>query len=403
MHISGILIIGELSGARVVRQDPKGAMSSWPDGDQTRGIGVDFGALIGDSRRATGLTQRELADLAEVPLGTVRDIEQGRSPRSRALFRLAEALGLDVRAVDGRTGARQPDLAGISTARRAGLTAGRRAGLWLRVLGPLEAWRAGARLDLGPRRQRAVLGLLAVSPAELVRRETVIDALWGEDPPGTAVSLVQAYLSRLGRVLDPGRSLRDGNGLLVSAGSSYRLRVAAGQLDLLAFWQLVERARAVRSAGDATAACGLYESALKLWHGEPLADVDLLRGHLALADLARRHAAVVIEYAEAASAAGSHEGVLPRLEALARTESLNERIHAQLMIALASTGRQAAALKLHEDLRRRLDEQLGVQPGPELTDAHLRVLRQDLPGARPSSRPPAQAGPAGWRYVQENE
>jgi tetratricopeptide (TPR) repeat protein len=150
----------------------------------------------------------------------------------------------------------------------------------------------------------------------------------------------------------------------------------------------------VRSAGDATAACGLYESALKLWHGEPLADVDLLRGHLALADLARRHAAAVMEYAEAASAAGSHEGVLPRLEALARTEPLNERIHAQLMIALASTGRQAAALKLHEDLRRRLDEQLGVQPGPELTDAHLRVLRQDLPGVRPSPGRPARPGQA---------
>jgi DNA-binding SARP family transcriptional activator/tetratricopeptide (TPR) repeat protein/transcriptional regulator with XRE-family HTH domain len=374
--------------------------------DPGEGVGVGLGTLIGDSRRAAGLTQRELADLAGVGLGTVRDVEQGRRPRSRSLARLAGALGLDIAGARDRTGAAReaasamaaPRLSSFPLHRRAGQSAGHGGGLWLRVLGPLEGWRAGARLDLGPPRQRAVLGLLAVCPAELVRRETVIDALWGEDPPGTAASLVQAYLSRLGRVLDPGRSPRDGNGLLVSAGSSYRLQVAAGQLDLLAFWQLIERARAVRSAGDATAACGLYESALKLWHGEPLADVDLLRGHLALADLARRHAAVVMEYAEAASAAGSHEGVLPRLEALARTEPLNERIHAQLMIALASTGRQAGALKLHEDLRRRLDEQLGVQPGPELTDAHLRVLRQDVPGARPRPpgppRPPAQAGQA---------
>jgi DNA-binding SARP family transcriptional activator/DNA-binding XRE family transcriptional regulator len=366
------------------------AGSSRPGEDPVRGIGVGLGTLIGDSRRAAGLTQRELADLAGVGLGTVRDVEQGRRPQSRSLARLAGALGLDVAGVQDRTDAAREAAGAMAPARRlspsplhrrTGQPTGHGGGLWLRVLGPLEAWRAGARIDLGPPRQRAVLGLLAVSPAELVRRETVIDALWGEDPPGTAVSLVQAYLSRLGRVLDPGRSLRDGNGLLVSTGSSYQIRVAGGQLDLLAFWQLIERARAVRSAGDATAACGLYESALKLWHGEPLADVDLLRGHLALADLARRHAAVVMEYAEAASAAGSHEGVLPRLEALARTEPLNERIHAQLMIALASTGRQAAALKLHEDLRRRLDEQLGVQPGPELTGAHLRVLRQDLPSS----------------------
>jgi DNA-binding SARP family transcriptional activator/DNA-binding XRE family transcriptional regulator len=373
------------------------AGSSRPGEDPVRGIGVGLGTLIGDSRRAAGLTQRELADLAGVGLGTVRDVEQGRRPRSRSLARLAGALGLDVAGAQNRTGAAREVAAAMGPhpfplPHRAGQPARPGGGLWLRVLGPLEAWRAGARLDLGPPRQRAVLGLLAVSPGELVRRETVIDALWGESPPDTAVSLVQAYLSRLGRVLDPGRSPRDGNGLLVSAGSSYRLRVAAGQLDLIAFWQLIERARAVRSAGDATAACGLYESALKLWHGEPLADVDLLRGHLALADLSRRHAAVVMDYAEAASAAGSHEEVLPPLEALARTEPLNERIHAQLMIALASTGRQAEALKLHDDLRRRLDEQLGVQPGPELTEAHLRVLRQDLPGVRlPSGRPACPA------------
>jgi DNA-binding SARP family transcriptional activator/tetratricopeptide (TPR) repeat protein/transcriptional regulator with XRE-family HTH domain len=382
------------------RNDP-GALR--PGDDPVRGVGVSLGTLIGDSRRAAGLTQRELADLAGVGLGTVRDVEQGRRPRSRSLARLAGALGLEIPRPQDHTGAARdaggamapaaPRLSSFPLHHRDGQPARPGGGLWLRVLGPLQAWRAGARLDLGPPRQRAVLGLLAVCPAELVRRETVIDALWGEDPPGTAVSLVQAYLSRLGRVLDPGRSPRDGNGLLVSTGSSYRLRVASGQLDLLAFWQLVERARAVRSAGDATAACGLYESALTLWHGEPLADVDLLRGHLALADLCRRHAAVVIEYADAAAAAASYEGVLPRLEALARTEPLNERIHAQLMIALASTGRQAAALTLHEDLRRRLDEQLGVQPGPELADAHLRVLRQDLPGARPSTR---QSTPATW-------
>ncbi len=87
---------------------------------------------------------------------------------------------------------------------------------------------------------------------------------------------------------------------------------------------------------------------------------------------------MVIEYAEAAPSADCHDRVLPRLEALAMAEPLNERVHAHLMIALASTGRQAAALRLHEVLRRRLDEQLGIRPGLELTEAHLRVLRQEL-------------------------
>jgi DNA-binding SARP family transcriptional activator/transcriptional regulator with XRE-family HTH domain len=355
-------------------QDRNGVRRSWPGDGLTRHIGADLGVLIADSRRAAGLTQRELADLAGVPLGTVRDVEQGRSPRSRSLGPLARALGLDIART--QTAQAMGQVGAGPAGHRATGSAGRHGGLWLRVLGPLEAWRDGGRVDLGPPRQRAVLGLLAVSPGEIVRRETVIDALWGEDPPATAVSLVQAYASRLRRVLGTGWSPRGGDGLLAAVGTAYRLQCAAGELDLLAFWQLVDRARAAGVAGDTTAACGLYESALRLWRGDPAADVGLLRGHLAVADLARRHAAVVIEYAEVASVADWHEQVLPRLEALARAEPLNERVHAQLMIALASTGRKAAALRLHEDLRRRLDEQLGVRPGPELSEAQLRVLRR---------------------------
>ncbi len=257
-------------------RDRKGAGRSWPGDGLTWRIGADLGVLIADSRRAAGLTQRELAALALVPLGTVRDVEQGRSPRSRALARLASALGLDI----GWT--KDPKAMGKADAapavHGAVQSAGRHGGQWLRVLGPVEAWRGGRRVDLGPPRQRAVLGLLALSPREIVRRETVIDALWGEDPPATAASLVQAYASRLRRVLDAGRSPRRCDGVLAAVGTAYRLDCAAGQLDLLAFWQLVDRARAARLAGDATAACGLYESALRLWRGDPAADVDLLRG-----------------------------------------------------------------------------------------------------------------------------
>jgi DNA-binding SARP family transcriptional activator/tetratricopeptide (TPR) repeat protein len=269
--------------------------------------------------------------------------------------------------------------------------AGRGGGIWLAVLGPLEAWRAGGQAGLGPVRQRAVLGLLAITPDELVSRESVIDALWGEDPPATAVNLVQAHVSKLRRILDPGRSPRGGAGLLVSVGTSYRLRVTADQLDLLAFEQIAGRARALRMCGDAAAACGLYERALGLWRGTPLAGLDLLRGHLTVAHLARRHAAIVTDYAEAASAAGWPGRALPRLEALAGAEPLNERAGALLITALASAGRTDAALRVYQELRSRLDEQLGMPPGPELADAHLRVLRQEIPGARH----PGQRGPAG--------
>jgi DNA-binding SARP family transcriptional activator/tetratricopeptide (TPR) repeat protein len=271
----------------------------------------------------------------------------------------------------------------MTVARHTGRPTGRPGGLWLAVLGPLEVWRGGTRVKIGPLRQRALLGLLAISPDELVGRESLIDTLWGEDPPATAVNLVQAHVSRLRRVLDPCRSLEvGGEGLLVSVGTGYRLQVTAEELDLLAFGQIVGRARAVRSAGDEVAACRLYEDALALWRGNPLADLDLLRGHLAAAHLAGRHADIVIEYAHTASAAHCRERALPRLEALARAEPLNERAGALLIMALASAGRQDAALAVYEGLRRRLDDQLGVRPGPELADAHMRVLRQQVPVPR---------------------
>jgi DNA-binding SARP family transcriptional activator len=289
-------------------------------------------------------------------------------------------LGLDVTQPASDTGP-VPDAVAVAGASPGGRRAGRPGGLWLAVLGPLEAWRGGTRVGLGPLRQRALLGLLAVRADELVRRESVIDAVWGDNPPATAVSLVHGHVSRLRRVLEPGRRSRAGDGLLVSLGTSYRLRATADELDLLAFGQSVGRARAVRSAGDAAGACGLYENALGLWRGEPLADLDLLRRHPAVAHLAGRHAAVVLEYAETASAAGCPERALAQLETLARAEPLNEQAGALLMVALASAGRQDAALNIYQQLRLRLDEQLGVSPGPGLDRAHLQVLRQQVPGA----------------------
>jgi len=248
--------------------------------------------------------------------------------------------------------------------------------LWFQVLGPLAAWRDGASVELGPPRQRAVLGLLALEPDTLVHRETIIDALWGERPPATAVNLVQTYVSRLRRALDRVRSPRVPGGLFVSAGASYRLQVAAGQLDLLDFRRFAGNARAAR---DAVTACRLYEKALGLWRERPLADVDLLRDHLAVAELTRQRATVVMEYAEAASVAGWHDRVLPHLRALAARDPLNEKAHAHLIIVLAGSGQQAAALRVYEDLRFRLDDQLGIRPGPDLTSAYHRVLRQEVP------------------------
>ena len=350
--------------------------------------GAWLGASVQEHRRAAGLTQRQLAQRSGLSVAAIRDLEQGRSsrPRRASLDALARALGLDAR--------QSAALAAAGDATHpasGGAPAGHGSGLWLAVLGPLAVWRDGLPVRLGPPLRAAVAGLLAVQPGELVRRETMIDVLWGQQPPATAAELVQAHVSRLRRVLDPGGR----GGLMVQGLAGYRLRAGPGELDAAAFAQLAGRAAA--AAGDAAAACGLYAQALGLWRGEPAADVPVLRGHPAVAALARRRAEAVLGYADAACRVGWHERVLPLLEALAREQPLEERVHARLMVALAGAGQQAAAIGAFEAVRRRLDEDLGVRPGPELTAAHQRVLRQDVPPSRGAAvvtgRPAPDAGP----------
>jgi WD40 repeat protein/DNA-binding SARP family transcriptional activator len=390
----GMRVASDRDTATLVSES--GEVTNQTGAGQQDGGAVGVGALVRIRRHAAGLTQQELADLARVSLGTVRDLEQGRThrPGRGSLTRLASALGLDPARL--QTLARNtPELASRGRRRQ------RAQGLQLRILGPMEAWRDGARVDLGEPRQRAVLAMLALSPDAQVNREALIDAVWGDDPPECAAQVMQTYVSRLRRVLDPGRPPRDPRGLLVSGGTHYRLRVTGEQLDLLAFRQLIDGARAAAAAGEPSAACHAYELALGLWRGEPVSDVDALRDHPAVVQLRRARAAVVLDYADLAGQSGHTDQVLGHLADLVSREPLNEKACARLMLTLAALGQQAAALNAYEDLRLRLDEQLGVLPGPELAEAHIRVLRQEIPPAeadgittRASELAPEAAGEA---------
>ena len=335
-------------------------------------VGTRPSALIQAYRRASGLTQQELADRSGLSVATVRDLEQGRSrrPRSKSLTALANALGLSAE--------ESAELAaaggGARPAAETSPPAGHGSGLWLAVLGPIAAWRDGVHLGLGAPQQAAVLGLLALQPGRLVRRQAIIEALWGHQPPATAADLVQTHVGKLRRVLDP-----DGHGRLIAQGTAgYRLRAVADVLDVAAFGDLAGRAGA---AADPAEACGLYARALELWRGEPAADAEVLRDHPAVADLARRRMQAVLRYADTACGLGWYARVIPLLEALAWEQPLDERVHARLIVALAGTGQQVAAVKVHGELLRRLDEELAVRPGPEVTAAYQRVLRQDIPPA----------------------
>jgi DNA-binding SARP family transcriptional activator/tetratricopeptide (TPR) repeat protein/DNA-binding XRE family transcriptional regulator len=356
-----------------------------------------FGSLVRAYRREAGLTQRELAAKAGLSVAALRDFEQSRRrPRPHSLAAVASALGLnpDQAASLGRAAAlpRQRPQQDNSRLARTAYAPGQRDGLWLSALGPLEAWGDGTPLSLGPPTRRAVLALLLMEPGALVRPDTIIDVLWRDSPPRTAVGLVQAHVSRIRRLLNSQNRSGGNAGVIDSVRGAYRLSLSAREVDLLAFRDLAARAAAARASGDDLTAVECYEHAVSLWRGEPLADVDVLWGHPGITALRQELAGVLLRYAEVAGALGQHDRVLPRLQALADAEPLNEPAHASLMIALAGSGQQAAAVRVHEDVRTRLDRELGLYPGEELAAAYARVLRQDIRAGnrgRAPARPPA--------------
>ncbi len=363
-----------------------------------------FGSLVRAYRREAGLTQRELAERAGLSVAALRDFEQSRRrrPRPNSLAALTGALGLNPAQTASLARAaalpwRRPDVPPAprppqddSDFSRTAPTSGPGGGLWLASLGPLEAWREGIPLHLGPPGRRVVLGLLLMDPGIPVRLDTIINVLWGDSPPHTAVGLVQAHVSRIRRLLNFQDRGAGQDGMIDSVGGAYRLSLAGPQTDLLVFRDLSGRAATARADGDDVTAAAYYERAVSLWRGEPLADVAIPRDHPGLTTLRQELTDVLLRYAEVACELGQHHRILSRLQALADAEPLNEPVHAHLMIALAGSGQQSAALRTYEQVRSGLDRELGLYPAEELTTAYAHVLEQDI---RAGNQADAQAQP----------
>ncbi|NUS81709.1 MAG: hypothetical protein HOY75_02885 [Streptomyces sp.] len=262
------------------------------------------------------------------------------------------------------------------------------------VLGPIRAWRAGAELDLGRPQQRVLLGLLLARAGRPVGLSEIVDALWGEDPPGSAVNVVRRHIGILRRTLEPGLPLRAPGHWLLREAAGYRIAVDADSLDLLRFRRLRERAgeAADRSPGRAVT---LLTEALALWKGPAGADVSVeIRARAFLDVLDRERLAAVKELADAALRAGMTAPVLDELRKAALANPLDEPLLARLVLALAATGQRAEALETHRAAVARLADELGLTPGRELSDAHAAVLRESRPAARPAAGSAARSGAA---------
>jgi predicted ATPase/DNA-binding SARP family transcriptional activator len=264
------------------------------------------------------------------------------------------------------------------------------AGIEFRILGPLEVSCDGRLVDLGRRRQRTLLALLLTHANEIVPRDRVIDELWGEAAPPTALSMVQVAVSRLRKAIGQA-------GVLVSQAPGYMVRAGEQQLDTLRFQSLVERARQVLEQGDSERALALLLDALALWRGPPL--LEFSYESFAQAE-ARRLEELRLEAIElrldADLALGRVDGLQSEIEQLVEAHPFRERLRGQLMLALYRAGRQADALAAYREARAALVEQLGLEPGPALQRLEQAILAQDplLDGpsaARP--RAPKEPGP----------
>ncbi|HWN31545.1 MAG TPA: BTAD domain-containing putative transcriptional regulator [Pseudonocardia sp.] len=243
-----------------------------------------------------------------------------------------------------------------------------------RILGPLEVEADGAIVNIGGPKPRTLLAALLIRHGTVVSDDRLVEALWGDQPPRGAISALRAYTSRLRAAL--GDQVR-----LDYRAPGYTLAVADDELDAAEFERLLRAARSVAAAdavGDAHRALALADAALSLWRGDALAeftDLEFARAEAARLDELRLGAAE--ERIDALLRLARAEEALPEAELLVRRFPTRERTVVALMRALYASGRQAEALATYHELRRRLDDELAVEPSEPAQTLYRRILGQD--------------------------
>ena len=264
-----------------------------------------------------------------------------------------------------------------------------------RVLGPLEVLVGDTQIEVPRGKQRELLAVLLINANEILSTDTLVDALWGESPPPSALKTLQALVSRLrGTLGSAGEALE-------TYGHGYRLRMERGELDSDVFYDALEEARRARSRGEPEEASEQLREALGLWRGPALAEfryADFAQAEIARLEELRLTAKE--ERIEAELELGRHDELVVELEALVAEHPLRERPRGQLMLALYRSGRQAEALQSYQDGRRMLSEELGIEPSESLRRLEHRILEQDptLAAPEPPARPRAAGSGSPFRY-----
>jgi DNA-binding SARP family transcriptional activator/tetratricopeptide (TPR) repeat protein len=255
--------------------------------------------------------------------------------------------------------------------------------VFFRLLGPVELWVRDHAVDIGPQRHRALLAALLFSPRRVVPTSTLIDRVWGESAPASVRNTLYSYITRLRRVLE--RCSPPGSPpILLGRGGGYLLDIEPELVDLHRFRSLMNRAR--RCGRDDEAFIWLSDEALHLWRDDPLANVsgDWFAGQREALSIERLGA--IAESFDAHERLGRDAELISQLASTLEAHPLSEPIAFRLIAALRRAGRKAEAVACFARVRARIADELGVEPGDELQELHLRLLHEDS-GAELTVRP----------------
>ncbi|WP_235632340.1 BTAD domain-containing putative transcriptional regulator [Mycolicibacterium rutilum] len=237
----------------------------------------------------------------------------------------------------------------------------------LGVLGPLQVRQYGLPVAIPGAKPRSILTLLGLHTGAVVPADTLVELLWGDDPPRTAGKALQTHISSLRRCL--------GDGAVLTAGAGWTLGTA--QVDAARYAAAARSARDAMATGDGSQAVVRFDEALALWRGAPELPATR-RGVSETTFWAEGHAALVEDRADALLATGRAAEIIGELEAAIADGPLRERRWSQLMLALYRAGRQGEALGAYQRARALLADELGVDPGPDLRRLEAAIVAQDV-------------------------
>jgi DNA-binding SARP family transcriptional activator len=250
----------------------------------------------------------------------------------------------------------------------------------LRLLGPVSAHLLGRPVMPTAPKQRQMLALLALHAGRVVTRQTLVEELWGDEPPRSFATTLQTYVLQLrARLAEAAGDRGWARRLLETKPAGYQFNAQLCDTDVAQFQRLVRAGRRAAEAGDLAATAELLGGALALWHGPALVDVPagrVLRAEVAALEETRLGA--LERRIDADLALGRHADLLGELTMLVARNPMNENFRAQLMTALYHSGRPGYALEVFRQARSVLREELGVEPGPRLQRLHQAILTGDL-------------------------